>query len=421
MIGAGVIGSAIAAAAIRRNLSVVVVDERATPGFGSTSASAGIARVHAGDVESSILADESIYAWEEWPEFVELTKGEAVAKFVRCGTYILDDLSGEIDKFASVMKAAGAKYSELDGDQLATALPWADTRRFGPPREPEDPQFWTKATDRIERALHTPASGYLSDPALAAQNLATFSRHRGAEFYMGKRVVAAGERRGGGLTVLLNDDTKIHAGALVNAAGTASREVNKMLQIGTDFTIKQRLVRQELHHVNVATKRNTFAHIVDGDLGINFRPEGEAGFLVGSSGAVVDGETTAETPEAYVSRPTRTIWNRHVSRAARRIPALEVPSKPVGVAGLYDVTDDWLPIYDRTERPGIFVAIGTSGNQFKTAPLVGDLMVQLVIAAFEGLNTDDDPLIAELPYTQRRIDLSAFSRRRTPTAGGSRG
>ena len=30
---------------------------------------------------------------------------------------------------------------------------------------------------------------------------------------------------------------------------------------------------------------------------------------------------------------------------------------------MYDVSDDWIPIYDRTDLDGFYVAIGTSGNQ----------------------------------------------------------
>ena len=31
--------------------------------------------------------------------------------------------------------------------------------------------------------------------------------------------------------------------------------------------------------------------------------------------------------------------------------------------------EDWLPIYDRTYLDGLYVAIGTSGNQFKNAAI----------------------------------------------------
>ena len=61
-------------------------------------------------------------------------------------------------------------------------------------------------------------------------------------------------------------------------------------------------------------------------------------------------------------------------RLARRLPEFGVPPKPVGLAALYDASDDWVPIYDRSSLAGFFMACGTSGNQFKNAPLAGQFM-----------------------------------------------
>ena len=47
------------------------------------------------------------------------------------------------------------------------------------------------------------------------------------------------------------------------------------------------------------------------------------------------------------------------------------------MVGVYDVADDWSAIYDRTDAPGFYVAIGTSGNSFKNAPVSGRLKIDL--------------------------------------------
>ncbi len=50
-----------------------------------------------------------------------------------------------------------------------------------------------------------------------------------------------------------------------------------------------------------------------------------------------------------------------------------------GLASLYDVTLlDWNPILDRTDEPGYYVAMGTSGSSYKTAPPIGLLMAELI-------------------------------------------
>ena len=42
-----------------------------------------------------------------------------------------------------------------------------------------------------------------------------------------------------------------------------------------------------------------------------------------------------------------------------------------GIVACYDVTEDWNPVYDKSSLPGYFMAVGTSGNQFKNAGVVG--------------------------------------------------
>ena len=54
---------------------------------------------------------------------------------------------------------------------------------------------------------------------------------------------------------------------------------------------------------------------------------------------------------------------------------------------------DWTPVYDRTDRPGFYVAMGTSGNQFKNAPVVGTLMRTLVDAVVDLAGTDPDAAV----------------------------
>lgn len=421
VLGAGVIGAAVAASASKRGYRTTIVDPKTSPGFGSTSTSAGILRVHASDVESSILADESIYAWNTWREYIEAPKKVDAAVFERCGSYILDDGSNEIAHFSQVMKKAQVDFSELDIDELEKTLPWMDVRRFGPPSNPDEASFWQEPTERLRGAVHTPASGYISDPALAAQNLVSYATRYGAKIYLGKYVTEVTDEPSGTLIVDLDDGTRFNTAAVVNATGPHSKLVNTMLRVGGDFRVTQRLLRQELHSVVLPQSSGSTAHVVDGDLGINFRPEGNHGFLVGGSGTAVDGEKLIDHPENLDSRVDRQTWLTHVSRAGRRIPGLCIPPKPVGITGLYDVTEDWLPIYDRTERPGVFVAIGTSGNQFKTAPVIGNLMMDIISASLNGHNTDEEPITITMPFTRRQVDTSCFSRLRSPKTGGSRG
>ncbi len=103
-------------------------------------------------------------------------------------------------------------------------------------------------------------------------------------------------------------------------------------------------------------------------------------------------------------------------RLARRVPEFGVPHRPMGLAALYDVADDWVPIYDRSSLGGWFMACATSGNQFKNAPIVGHFMRAIIEADLAGHDHDLDPVRHLGPRSGRSIDLGAFSRRREPSA-----
>lgn len=110
--------------------------------------------------------------------------------------------------------------------------------------------------------------------------------------------------------------------------------------------------------------------------------------------------------------PTMECFEAQVMRAARRFPDLTVPNRPRGIVGVYDASQDWIPVYDRTALPGFYVAIGTSGNQFKNAPTIGSIMAAIITAVENGHDHDADPVRYTCPHTGHEIDLGAFSRRR---------
>ncbi len=71
-------------------------------------------------------------------------------------------------------------------------------------------------------------------------------------------------------------------------------------------------------------------------------------------------------------------------RVARRTPTTQLPACARGILGVYDVTQDWIPIYDRTNRDRYYVAIETSRHGFKQASFAGELMAGLITACEAG-------------------------------------
>ena len=83
-----------------------------------------------------------------------------------------------------------------------------------------------------------------------------------------------------------------------------------------------------------------------------------------------------------------------------------------GVVDLYDVSDDWIPIYDKSDLDGFYMAIGTSGNQFKNAPVAGYVMAELIDAVEKGHDHDNDPLKVTTVYKKFELNMGFYSRLR---------
>ena len=141
--------------------------------------------------------------------------------------------------------------------------------------------------------------------------------------------------------------------------------------------------------------------------------------LVGSTDPPCDPLDWVDDPDQFPSSVTALQWDRQVLRAARRMPDLTVPNSPIGIVGVYDVSDDWIPIYDRTNLGGFYVAIGTSGNQFKNAGAVGHCMAELIEAVETGHDHDASPVQVTGEHTGLVIDLGRYSRKRPITADSS--
>lgn len=145
--------------------------------------------------------------------------------------------------------------------------------------------------------------------------------------------------------------------------------------------------------------------------------------LVGGAEPACDPLHWLEDPDEFKTTPSHEVYEAQAYRAARRLPELVVPSAPRGVVGVYDVSSDWVPIYDKTSLGGYFVAIGTSGNQFKNAPVVGEFLQAIVTATEAGIDHDRNPVEYKLPRTGVPVDLGDYSRLRDParTAGNVMG
>ena len=152
----------------------------------------------------------------------------------------------------------------------------------------------------------------------------------------------------------------------------------------------------------------------DLDLGQYFRPQVGGTLLVGGTEPECDELEWIDDPDHYDEHTTVEKYETTMYRLARRVPDFGIPIRPVGLAALYDVAEDWVPIYDRSALPGWYLACGTSGNQFKNAPIAGRFLRAIIEAVEAGHDHDVEPVRYVGARTGRSIDLGAFSRLRDP-------
>lgn len=379
VVGAGVIGSSIALELARDGLDVVVVDKAGAPGQGSTSASSAVIRFNYSTWDGIAAAWEAKHCWEKWADHLGGVDDAGMARFHRVGMAFLDVDIAPMHRVLVMFERAGIPYELWDADELARRVPGIDPGRFFPPKRIDDPAFW-EDTDRRLGALWSPDAGFVDDPALAAVNLANAARRHGAELRFGCRVV---EVLGGDAVtgVRLDDGSTLSAPVVVNAAGPWSGALNRLAGVGEGWTVTTRPMRQEVHHLPAPAGFNGAGIgpcVADLDLGIYLRGTPGDGLLVGGTEPECEPLEWVEDPDGINPNPTQAVYEAQATRAARRLPDLGIPGKSVGIAGVYDVTQDWAPVYDRTERDGFYVAIGTSGNQFKNAPVVGRIMSAVI-------------------------------------------
>ena len=422
IIGAGVIGASLALALSRRGLKTLNVDALPAAGYGSTSASSAVVRPFYSALEACALAHESRHHWTRWPEFLQAEDERGYAAYSECGMLVLL-ARGEEERLQpnfAAMDEVGVAYSLLSPDEVRRRLPGLSMESFGPPKLPDDPAFGMANKRPLAGGLFIPEAGYVSDPQLAAHNLQRAAEACGAEFRFNTRIDAIihANDRVSGLTTEAGQT--LEAPVVVNVAGPHSSVINAMAGVEDDMRTTTRPLRHEVAHVpapdSFRLERGACV-LADGDAGVYLRPEAGGNMLIGTLDPQCDGRDIVDADD-YNPELTEQ-WTAQVWRTAQRFPELGIPNTAQGVVGLYDLSDDWMPIYDRSSLGGFYMAIGTSGNQFKNAPMIGPLMAALITACEDGRDHDKEPVQFALPHLGRSIDLGFFSRLRRAHTGGS--
>ena len=417
IVGAGVIGSAVAFELAKRGYKTLNIDKLPTSGYGSTSNSCAIVRAHYSTWDGVAMAYEGFFYWDDWDDYIGVKDDRGMIKYMKTGS-ILFKLEGEdhSSKCLKLFKEIGVEHEIWDQEKLKEMIPiYSHDQYDGTTRPDEDDHFWDKTGKKIEGAVYTPGSGYVSDPQLTSHNLQVAAEANGGEFLFNSEITEIRQQNGRVAGVTLKSGEQIDSPIIVNVAGPHSFVINRMADVEKEMNIKTRALRHEVHHVpspeGYDFEKDGF-HTSDGDNSIYFRPETGNTILIGSEDPLCDPKEWIADPDNYNQQVTESQWKAQVYRCARRIPQLKIPSRTSGVVDLYDVSDDWLPIYDKSSLEGFYMAIGSSGNQFKNAPVAGHCMAELIDACEKGQEHDSDPVKVKSVYTGLELNMGFYSRNR---------
>ncbi len=414
IIGTGIIGSPIGFELAKKGWKTLNVDTLPAAGYGSTSNSCAHIRLHYSTYDGAAIAYEGYHYWKDWENYLEVDDERGLIRFVNTGCVVFKT---EVNKYLKPLcenfDRMGIKWEDWDAETIRKKLPFLDPHKFSPVRRPDDPQFGEPSSEMVAGALYYENGGYINDPQLSTHNVQRAAEAKGAEFRFNSKVVEI--RRDGGrvVGVTLENGDMIDAPVVVNVAGPHSYIVNRMADVEKGMNIKTKALRHEVCHVPAPEgfdiEEDGFM-ANDSDIGCYYRPEGSNHILVGSADPACD-EREWVDPDNYNKNFTEQ-WTAQVLRLAQRIPSLGIPNQAKGIVDLYDVSDDWIPIYDKSDLGGFYMAVGTSGNQYKNGPVVGAMMAELIERCEQGLDQDAEPLQFTMKYTGLTINSGFYSRLR---------
>jgi len=414
IIGAGVIGACISYELAKAGRNVLSVDRLPTSGYGSTAASCAIIRTYYSALDTCALAYEGWFYWKNWADYIGVDDEKGLIKYHDTGTLIVKTEHNDfMRKICGLMDKLDCPYEHLTPVQMHEKLPIMDVHQFEPVKRPEDADFGEPTGPAIDGGVFFPRGGYVSDPQLAAHNAQKAAEAHGAQFRFNTEVVAIRQNVGRVIGVTLADGSEIDAPVVVNVAGPHSSKINDMAGILSDMKMTTRALRHEVAHVPSPAGfdfEKDGMVMSDSDAGVYCRPELGNHILIGSEDPKCDTQEWVD-PDNFDDSFSEQ-WNVQVLRQAQRFPGMGIPGQAKGVVALYDVTEDWVPIYDKSSLDGFYLAIGTSGNQFKNAPVAGRMMEKLISECESGRDHDLDPVSFHLENVGYDLDLAVFSRNR---------
>jgi glycine/D-amino acid oxidase-like deaminating enzyme len=374
VVGAGVIGAAVARELARAGVSVTVLDRAASAGGTSASGEGNLLVSDKGPGPELELAQRSLTLWAELRESLPAQLGPgfpAIEYEPKGGLVVATTSSGAagLHKFAAVQREAGVVATPVDGRELEPDLTPAHTAAMF---YPQDAQV---------------------QPAIATEALLASARLSGAQVRQGVEVLGP-LRRGDRLTGVRTSDGDVGADHVVVAAGPWSAQAADRLGVALP-------VRPRRGTLLVTTRmRQRIRHkVYDADY---------VG-AVGSDDAALQTSSVVESTAAGTvligsSRERRGFDERIEARVLSAIAAKALVLFPFladvavmrAYGGFRPFVPDHLPVIGPDPRlPGLWHATGHEGAGIVLSTATGELVADLL--------TGREPRVAARPFAVDRF------------------
>ncbi len=352
VIGAGIIGLAIAYSLLRAGKSVRII-ERSKPGIGQSTKTGGGIRLAHGSELNIQLTQLSFDTWLNFEKYFNIDP------FYRTTGHLF--LTAESENVL-LSQAALLERMKVDYDLLSTS---------------QMSSYWPQLSSmNFSKGLYCREGGYLDQHRVIKGYVDTVVSN-GVKLLTGTQVdglLKVNERISGVTT----SAGEFHAEWVVNAAGPYAGEVADLVGCQIPFVSRRHelLVLEES-----AAVPEEIPWLIDMDRQVHMRPDGSGRALIGG----FLGHDEATDPNTYDPDLSEE-WSKEVRREASHSFCITNPESKVlkGWSGLYPGTVDYMPVIDET-LPGLITAAGFSGTGLMHAPIVGEIVADLTMSTKRNL------------------------------------
>ena len=142
VIGAGVIGAAVAYELARAGRKVMSIDAKGAAGHGSTAGSCAIIRVHYSTLEGCAMAWESYHDWADWRAYLGASPDETLAEFRQTGCLVMKTESNNfLTRHMEMSRALDCPFEQWDAATITDRLPMYRMDRFAPAKRMDQDGF----------------------------------------------------------------------------------------------------------------------------------------------------------------------------------------------------------------------------------------------------------------------------------------